>query len=78
MKATKVFSLELLIAMEPQITKAHSDVLCEMVLAGIREYLTAIGYSVEGGSARSVTQLFLEGEPGDDLTQLARSFNQVH
>ena len=78
MKATKVYSIELLFAMEPQIGRSQAEALCDRLLEGVREYLTSQGFNIEGGSIRSATQLYLEPEPGDDVTQLGRSLNQVH
>ena len=78
MKATKVYSIELLFAMEPQIGRDQAEALCDRLLEGVREYLASQGFIIEGGSVRSATQLYLGPEPGDDVTQLGRSLNQVH
>ena len=78
MKATKVYSIELLFAMEPQIGRGQAEALCDRLLEDVREYLTSQGFDIEGGSVRSSTQLYLEAEPGDDMVQLGRSYNQVH
>ena len=78
MKATKVYAIELLFAMEPQIEKDQAEALCDRLLDGVREYLTSKGFDVTDGSIRSSTQLFLEPEPGDDVTQLSRAYEKVH
>ena len=78
MKATKVYRIELLFAMEPQASTLHADTLCDRLLDGVREYLTSLGYDVAGGSVRSSTQLYLEAEPGDDVSRLAGAFETIH
>ena len=78
MKATKVYAIELLFAMEPQITKTQADALCNRLLDGVREYLTDLGFAIDGGSVRSSTQLYLEAEPGDDVHLLRSYPNTLH
>jgi hypothetical protein len=78
MKATKVYSIELLFVIEPQIEKAAAECLCNHLLDDARECLTSLGFDVESGSIRSSVLLYLEAEPGDDVTQLGRSLTQIH
>lgn len=72
MKATRVFTIELAFAIEPDITAAQADPLCNNVLAGVREYLESIGFVIEGGNVSSQVRVVCEAEPGDDLSFLVQ------
>ena len=70
MKATRVFTIELAFALEPDISPEVAEPLCQNVLNGVREYLENAGFAVEGGSIASRVRIVLQAEPGDDLSFL--------
>jgi len=79
MRVTKVYSIELLYALEPQITKAQAEVLCSRLLEGVREYLSEVGFAVNAGSVQSRMLTLLSPEPGDDTSLLGSIVsNTIH
>lgn len=70
MKATRVFTIELSFALEPDIDANVANPLCSNVLDGVRQYLEALGFTVDGGRVSSRVNVVLQAEPGDDLSFL--------